>query len=62
MVLDKRSAVITDEQDAKVQRLEEQLEQCTHESDTLMQKDVEELPLVFKQQKESVRIVGSHAY
>ena len=40
--LAERSAVIEDEHYAEVQRLEEQLEQCTHESDTLMQKEVEE--------------------
>lgn len=37
-----RSAVIEDDHYAEVQSLEEQLEQCTLESDTLMRKEVEE--------------------
>ena len=40
--LAERSAVIEDEHYAEVQRLEEQLKQCTHESNTLMRKEVDE--------------------
>jgi hypothetical protein len=40
--LAERSAVIEDEHNAEVRRLEEQLELCTHESDSLIQKEVKE--------------------
>jgi hypothetical protein len=58
MILDERSAVIRDEHDAEVQRLEEQLEQCTHKSETLMQNEVEETRLVGEQQKNLSELLG----